>query len=48
MEVKAFFTRYVPRGSRTLDLATASGEHVRLIVHSGLFSTKLYGFKGPF
>jgi len=48
MEVKAFFTRYVPRGSRTIDLATSSGAHVRLIVHSGLFSTTLYGFKGPF
>jgi hypothetical protein len=48
MEVKAFFTRYVPKGSRIIDLTTATGAHVRLIVHSGLFSTKIYGFKGPF
>jgi hypothetical protein len=48
MEVKAFFTRYVPGGSRVLAMTTASGSHVLLIVHSGFFSTKLYGFKGPF
>ncbi|HUJ74824.1 MAG TPA: hypothetical protein VL359_08195 [bacterium] len=47
-EVKWFFTRYVPKDARILDLTTTGGAHLRLIVRSGLFSTKLYGFKGPF
>jgi hypothetical protein len=48
MEVKTFFTRYVPSGSRVLDLTSGAGAHLRLIVHSTLFSTRLYGMKGPF
>ncbi len=48
MEVKAFFSRYVKSGSRILELNTASGTHVLLLVKSDWFTWKIIGFKGPF
>jgi hypothetical protein len=48
MEVKSYFARYVPTGSRIIDLTSSSGARLRLLVHSGFFSTRLYGMKGPF
>lgn len=48
MEVKTFFTRYLPKGARVLELTTGSGRRIILLVRDTLFSRTLYGFKGPF
>jgi hypothetical protein len=48
MEVRSFFARYVKDGARILDLSTAAGTHIRLLVRSDWFSWKILGWKGPF
>ena len=49
MEVRAFFKNYVKGDTRLLELKTADGKTVRLIVKDSLFSKKIIqGFKGPF
>jgi hypothetical protein len=48
-EVKAFFTQYVKKDTRILELKTSSGKSVLLIVKDVLFSKKIIqGFKGPY
>ena len=48
-EVKAFFTQYVSKDARILELRTSSDRSVLLIIKDALFSTKtIQGFKGPF
>ena len=49
MEVRAFFTNYVKKDTRILELKTSSGKTILLIVKDALFSTKtIQGFKGPY
>jgi hypothetical protein len=48
MEVKAFFNRYVKKGSRILELTTGAGTHVLLMMKQDWFAWKIIGFKGPF
>ena len=49
MEVRAFFKNYVKADMRLLELKTADGKTVLLIVKDRLFSKKIIqGFKGPF
>jgi hypothetical protein len=48
-EVKAFFTQYVKKDTRILELRTSAGKSVLLIVKDALFSKKtIQGFKGPY
>jgi hypothetical protein len=48
-EVKAFFTQYVKKDTRILELKTSSGKSVLLIIKDALFSKKIIqGFKGPY
>lgn len=48
LEAKAYFSRYVKKGARVLELTTAGGARIILLVRDTLFSRTLYGFKGPF
>jgi hypothetical protein len=48
MEAKTFFSKYVKKGARVLELSTSSGRRIILLVRDTLFSRTLYGFKGPF
>jgi hypothetical protein len=48
MEARSFFSQYVKDGGRVLDLTTAKGTHIRLLVKSEWFSWKIIGWKGPF
>jgi hypothetical protein len=48
LEAKAYFSRYVKKGARMLELTTSGGEKIILLVRDTLFSRTLYGFKGPF
>jgi hypothetical protein len=48
LEAKAFFSRYVKKGARVLELSTSGGRTIILLVRDTLFSRTLYGFKGPF
>ena len=48
MEVKTFFSKYLKKGARVLELSTGSGRRIILLVRDTLFSRTLYGFKGPF
>jgi hypothetical protein len=48
-EVKAFFTQYVKKDTRLLELKTSAGKSVLLIIKDALFSRKIVqGFKGPY
>ena len=48
-EVKAFFTQYVKKETRILELKTSAGKSVLLIIKDALFSKKIIqGFKGPY
>lgn len=48
-EVKAFFTQYVKKDTRILELKTSSGKSVLLIIKDVMFSRKtIQGFKGPY
>jgi hypothetical protein len=49
MEVRAFFKNYVQKGTRMLELKTAAGKSILLIVKDTPFSKKIIqGFKGPY
>lgn len=48
LEAKAFFSRYVKKGARVLELSTSGGRTIILLVRDTVFSRTLYGFKGPF
>jgi hypothetical protein len=48
MEAKAYFSKYVKKGARVLELSTSGGRRIVLLVRDTLFSRTLYGFKGPF
>ena len=48
MEVRTFFTRYLKRNSRLLELSTRDGKRILLLVTRGWFSRTIHGFKGPF
>jgi hypothetical protein len=48
MEVKAFFNRYVKKGSRVMSMTTKAGTHVLLLMKKDWFTWKILGFKGPF
>jgi len=48
MEVRTFFKKYVKKGTRMLELRTADGRRVLLLVRFTAFSRKISGFKGPF
>ena len=48
MEVRAFFGRYLPKGTRLLEMRTADGRTLLLLVKRTLFSTRLHGLKGPY
>ena len=48
MEVKAFFAKYVAKGTRLLELSTAEGRRILLLVLEEPFGRKtIRGFKGP-
>ncbi len=48
MEVKSFFSQYVEKDARILELHTAtSGDRILLIFRDS-YSKTIYGFKGPF
>ncbi len=49
MEVKAFFSRYVKKDARILELRTStSGDRILLIFRDSWSTKTIYGFKGPF
>jgi len=48
MEVRTFFKKYLKQGTRLLELKTADGRRVLLLVRSTAFSRRICGFKGPF
>ena len=49
MEVRAFFSNYVKKDTRILELKTSAGARILLIVKDSPFSKKvIQGFKGPF
>jgi len=49
MEVKSFFTQYVKKDARILELRTAvSGDRILLIFRDSWGSKTIHGFKGPF
>jgi hypothetical protein len=48
MEARTFFERYVKKGSRIVELSTASGARILLLVRPDWFSWKVMGWKGPF
>jgi hypothetical protein len=48
MEARTFFSKYVKKGARVLELSTSGGRRIILLVRDTLFSRTLYGFKGPF
>jgi hypothetical protein len=48
MEVKAFFRKYLKRNARLLELRTAEGRRILLLVSRSWFSRMIHGFKGPF
>ena len=49
MEVKAFFSNYVKKDTRILELKTSGGKTILLIVKDSPFSKKIIqGFKGPY
>jgi hypothetical protein len=48
MEARTFFSKYVKKGARVLELSTSGGRRIVLLVRDTLFSRTLYGFKGPF
>jgi hypothetical protein len=47
-EVQWFFTRYVKKGARVLDLGTSTGKHILVLTQGGAPSSRIMGFKGPF
>ncbi len=49
MEVKTFFSQYVKKDARVLELRTStSGDRILLIFRDSWGSKTIYGFKGPF
>lgn len=48
MEVKAFFDSQVKQGTRILELHTADGVRVLLLLRDAWFKRTLIGFKGPY
>ena len=48
LEVKAFFDSQVKRGTRILELQTANGARVLLLLRDAWFTRTLIGFKGPY
>ena len=48
MEVKAFFDSQVKPGARILELRTADGARVLLLLRDAWFKRTLIGFKGPY
>jgi hypothetical protein len=48
MEVRAFFSQYVKKDNRILELKTSAGGRILLIMHDGWFSKSIQGFKGPY
>ena len=48
MEARTFFKKYVRKGTRLLELRTADGRRVLLLVRFTAFSRQISGFKGPF
>jgi hypothetical protein len=48
MEARTFFKKYVRKGSRLLELRTADGRRILLLLRSTAFSRRIIGFKGPF
>lgn len=47
MEVRTFFRKYLPKGTRLLELETGDGRRMLLLVKKRLFSTRIHGLKGP-
>jgi hypothetical protein len=49
VEVNTFFAKYVTKGTRLLELKTATGKRILLLVKDELFGKKIIcGFRGPF
>ncbi|HET6485615.1 MAG TPA: hypothetical protein VFH83_04300 [Spirochaetia bacterium] len=48
LEVKAFFDSQVKPGTRILELRTAEGTRVLLLLRDAWFKRTLIGFKGPY
>ncbi len=49
MEVKSFFSQYVKKDARILELRTStSGDRILLIFRDSWGTKTIYGFKGPF
>jgi hypothetical protein len=48
LEARAFFKKYVRKGTRLLELRAGDGRRVLLLVRYTAFSRKISGFKGPF
>jgi hypothetical protein len=48
VEVKAFFSKYVVKGTRLLELKTADGRRILLLVSEAFGKRTIRGFKGPF
>ena len=48
MEVKSFFSQYVKKDARILELRTATAGDRILLIFRDSYSKTIYGFKGPF
>lgn len=48
MEVRTFFTKYLKKQSRLLELKTNTGQRILLLVTDTLFTRAIHGFKGPY
>jgi hypothetical protein len=48
MEVRTFFSKYLKKRSRLLELKTSTNQHILLLVTDTLFTRSIHGFKGPY
>jgi hypothetical protein len=48
MEVKTFFSKYVSKNARLLEMRTSTGQRILLVAGDEWMTKKIYGFKGPF
>ncbi len=48
MEVQAYFHKYLPKGTRLLEMQTEDGRTLLLLARRSPFSIRLYGLKGPY
>lgn len=48
MEVRVFFSKYLRRNTRLLELTTRGEQRILLLVSGGGAARRIHGFKGPF